>query len=290
MAESALPCGSFESVALAKVRELRDAKLARRQRRQLWHEARLEARERAQGHEELARSLQQLSVTRVRYPSAEDVTAPPSPALLQPQLVTRPLHPLDDPDPLYPLRLCSEKYRVPQYPDVDKLTYSDFENDNSSPFDNIELKTINDMELLAEVLQSQELHPQSDPEPRNGYSGPHLPVCYAPPYRRSRSVGDIVSELDKEVQVEHERRAVERHMVDLPPELQQVCQRVTGMGFPLERVARVCLMVGDDDKKVIEVLLLVEELSELGFAEERVCAALGEHHFDRDRALDYLVS
>lgn len=34
------------------------------------------------------------------------------------------------------------------------LNLSDFESDNSSPFDNMELKTINDMEVLASILTS----------------------------------------------------------------------------------------------------------------------------------------
>lgn len=35
-----------------------------------------------------------------------------------------------------------------------KINYSDFENDTSSPFDNVELKTINDLDILAEVLNT----------------------------------------------------------------------------------------------------------------------------------------
>lgn len=34
------------------------------------------------------------------------------------------------------------------------LDYADFDNDTSSPFDNMELKTINDMEELAQVSNS----------------------------------------------------------------------------------------------------------------------------------------
>lgn len=35
-----------------------------------------------------------------------------------------------------------------------KINYSDFENDTSSPFDNMELKTINDLAILAQVLNN----------------------------------------------------------------------------------------------------------------------------------------
>uniref|UniRef100_A0A182T6J9 UMA domain-containing protein n=1 Tax=Anopheles maculatus TaxID=74869 RepID=A0A182T6J9_9DIPT len=34
-----------------------------------------------------------------------------------------------------------------------KINYSDFENDTSSPFDNMELRTINDLDILAQVLK-----------------------------------------------------------------------------------------------------------------------------------------
>lgn len=39
-------------------------------------------------------------------------------------------------------------------PNYSKINYSDFENDTSSPFDNIELKTINDLDILAQVLNT----------------------------------------------------------------------------------------------------------------------------------------
>ncbi|XP_066587872.1 ubiquitin-associated protein 1 [Prorops nasuta] len=44
------------------------------------------------------------------------------------------------------------------------LNYADFDNDTSSPFDNMELKTINDMEELAQLLQST---PQWTPEAKS---------------------------------------------------------------------------------------------------------------------------
>lgn len=45
-----------------------------------------------------------------------------------------------------------------------KINYSDFENDTSSPFDNVELKTINDLDILAEVLNtSATIHDEQQP-------------------------------------------------------------------------------------------------------------------------------
>lgn len=45
----------------------------------------------------------------------------------------------------------SRKKSVGKTPNYCKINYSDFENDTSSPFDNVELKTINDLDILAQV-------------------------------------------------------------------------------------------------------------------------------------------
>lgn len=37
---------------------------------------------------------------------------------------------------------------------INKINFADFENDTSSPFDNMELKTINDLDILAQVLNN----------------------------------------------------------------------------------------------------------------------------------------
>lgn len=46
--------------------------------------------------------------------------------------------------------------------DVNAFNYKDFEEDTSSPFDNIELKTINDLDILAQVLHNTQLHTQKN--------------------------------------------------------------------------------------------------------------------------------
>ncbi|XP_038221947.1 uncharacterized protein LOC119839623 [Zerene cesonia] len=361
---------------------------------------------------------------------------------------------LDVPDPLQELKISS-KIAKPQYShNVETMTFKDFENDTSSPFDNVELKTINDMELLAQVLQSQrdstascqvpnyqeQVYPsyancatqaqiegvtyipnaygeQTIQGPNIIYSSPqHYPVSngyyvqsdnvcdrnipvdnvYMPNYQyyvptqpytvtdqyynnplpttsaeinpitngasyipqpyyfyqqpyytqqtintnevteepavnssqnivksRSRSVPDIVRELNEELATaklraderscnvspapvamvprsssssdkrEHRRRKTEQlpnPFDKFPPKLQSMCQKIHGMGFPLDRVARVCSLIGDNDKKVIEGLLILGELMDLGFSEGRVSAALVKHEFNRDKALDDLVS
>ncbi|CAB3245012.1 unnamed protein product [Arctia plantaginis] len=369
---------------------------------------------------------------------------------------------LDDPDPLQNLKLSNKITRMPHNANIETLTFRDFEHDTSSPFDNVELKTINDMELLAQVLQTQKNSTVSCPQPTdyaqeqqgypipncasqaqvegtsylptsyleqpiqgpsvmynspqhysmsNGYyiptetdnvnaympnyqyyvpanpystvepyytgqlpvtsdisqapngssyipqpyyyQYPHVPVQYplpdAPVYNtpipnentelpvatsqntvksRSRSVPDIVRELNEELaklrmsersynaspapkntpqsQVtqpqpstanKREDKTSKRRLENLPNpfdklplKTQEMCRQIHGMGFPIDRVARVCTLVGDNDKKVIECLLIVGELMDLGFSEDKVSAALVKHQFNRDQALDELVS
>ncbi|CAH4020782.1 uncharacterized protein LOC123707242 [Pieris brassicae] len=350
---------------------------------------------------------------------------------------------LDDPDPLQELKFSTNITKAQYSHNVETLTFKDFENDTSSPFDNVELKTINDMELLAQVLQSQRdssvscqmpsypdqvysgytncatqaqldggtylpnAYQQTIQGPNIMYSSPqHFPASngyyvqadtscdntlpldnvYVPNYQyyvptqtyadqyynastsadisqvangsyipqpyyyqyqpyydpkmnteqnnvssissqniksRSRSVPDIVRELNEELataklraherscnvspapetiiprssSISEKRESRKRKQEQLPnpfekfpPQLRNVCQKIHGMGFPLDRVARVCSLVGDNDKKIIEGLLIVGELMDLGFSEGRVSAALAKHEFNRDKALDELVS
>ncbi|KAJ0174934.1 hypothetical protein K1T71_009075 [Dendrolimus kikuchii] len=350
---------------------------------------------------------------------------------------------LDDPDPLQALKLNTKINRIQYNRNVETLTFRDFENDTSSPFDNVELKTINDMELLAQVLESQRGSTAScNPQPvigqpysvpncasqaqiegitylpnsyveqpiqgpslmytspqhyphgyyiqdtenvnlytpnyqyyvpnnygniesnyysnempttsveaqqiQNGstyiqqpyyFQNPYNVTQYQAPYvpndtketttapqtvtkSRSRSVPDIVKELNDELamvklranersynvspapksepqpvviekKVERRRKKSEQlpnPFEKLSPKLQQMCQKIHGMGFPLDRVARICTLIGDNDKKVIEGLLILGELMDLGFSEGRVSAALAKHEFNRDKALDELVS
>lgn len=327
---------------------------------------------------------------------------------------------LDDPDPLEEFKMQTKVMKYSHYQNTDALTFKDFENDTSSPFDNVELKTINDMELLAQVLQSQRgsvancQPPNYDQEqvytgytncgtqaqmegvtylpnayveqhmqdPNVIYSPQHYPVSngyyvqenicdnvplenmYMPNYQyfvptqypgpsipyqqygplpttsgeiqapngsftpqsyyyqypqvpvpfvantftqvpeqknqevnpsvssqttvksRSRSVPDIVKELNDELESvkranersynaspapvkvnvprssshsdkkeERRKRRIEKlpnPYEKFPSNLQSMCQKIHSMGFPLDRVARVCSLVGENDKKVSE--------------------------------------
>ncbi|XP_063830165.1 uncharacterized protein LOC135079436 [Ostrinia nubilalis] len=403
------------------------------------------------------------------YPSCSNAQES-QPNILQPIQVQTSYHQnslLDDPDPLQELKMTAKITKMPQYSNIDMLTYKDFENDTSSPFDNVELKTINDMELLAQVLQSQRDSSTSQPQTyvpetytnlpncasqahleamtylpnsynmeqpiqgqsvmylpqhypvSNGYYVPAESTCdnpmpmenmnmYMPNYQyyvptnpyptvdptyygnqlpttsdlnpaangstyipqpyyfqvpqipyspensgystipeqtvpvnshnestnsqstiksRSRSVPDIVRELNEELasaklrsnerscttspapkniqnvprssfssdkkEERRSRRKSERlpnPFDKLPAQQQSMCQKIHGMGFPLDRVARVCGLLGDNDKKVIEGLLILGDLMDLGFSEGRVLGALAKHEFNRDKALDELVS
>lgn len=44
------------------------------------------------------------------------------------------------------------------------LNYSDFETIESSPFDNVELKTINDLDILAQILKTTAVHSTHSPQ------------------------------------------------------------------------------------------------------------------------------
>ncbi|KAH8359211.1 hypothetical protein KR093_005271 [Drosophila rubida] len=139
---------------------------------------------------------------------------------------------------------------------------------------------------------------------------------------KSRSVPDILRELKSELQQAEKRRArLHSHHENEPQalaltaeqsppqELQQspqlsnannvfqeltapekhLAQRISSMGFPLERVAKVISLCGIDDKKIIEHLIPQGELLDLGFDESQISAALVKFDNNKDKALDYLI-
>lgn len=85
-------------------------------------------------------------------------------------------------------------------------------------------------------------------------------------------------------------------------------KRIGSMGFPLERVAAVLKRLGSDDKKVtfsvtgklqnlndvfrqiVEHLIPLSELLDLGFEEEKISEALVKFGNNKHKALDYLIS
>lgn len=133
---------------------------------------------------------------------------------------------------------------------------------------------------------------------------------------KSRSVPDIVRQLDEEVKDSAQRRtrnnsqsvADTNHKDEdksmaksgptqdytlynrLSPTDQNLVKRITSMGFPLERVAAVLTRIGNDDKKIVEHLIPLSELLDLGFEEEKISEALVKFDNNKHKALDYLIS
>lgn len=164
---------------------------------------------------------------------------------------------------------------------------SDFEADTSSPFDNMELKSINDMEELAQVLKPISSVTSNNPPNTyqncsynmnsdvnfaynipyvqpvyfrdtqvNGYSGGGLDVYSS----KVNCVPDIIKSLENQL-VSSTSQSDRQETVgkkddsgwfkSLPKSMQDLSLSISSMGFPLDRVAKVCKIVGSDEKKVI---------------------------------------
>lgn len=133
---------------------------------------------------------------------------------------------------------------------------------------------------------------------------------------KSKSVPDIVRQLDEEVKNSAQRRtrnnsqsvaesnpAEEKSIGKsesstqdytlynrLSPTDQNLVKRIGSMGFPLERVAAVLTRIGNNDKKIVEHLIPLSELLDLGFEEEKISEALVKFDNNKHKALDYLIS
>lgn len=75
----------------------------------------------------------------------------------------------------------------------------------------------------------------------------------------------------------------------LEADAQAMCRGISSMGFPLARVARACDLIGNDDKKIVEYLLVMSDLMDLGFSETSVSTALVKCNNDKDKALEVLL-
>lgn len=135
---------------------------------------------------------------------------------------------------------------------------------------------------------------------------------------KSKSVPDIVRQLEEEIQDSAMKRTrnnsqsnAEKRQDDglmasktpaetpkkqdftffnqLSPTEQNMVERISSMGFPLERVAAVLKRIGNDDKKIIEHLIPLSELLDLGFEEERISDALIRCGNNKHHALDDLL-
>ncbi|XP_031621288.1 GATA zinc finger domain-containing protein 8 [Contarinia nasturtii] len=69
-----------------------------------------------------------------------------------------------------------------------------------------------------------------------------------------------------------------------------LARNISSMGFPLEQVARLTEILGKDDKKIIEHLIRLGELLDLGFEEQKISDALLKFDNNKEKALDFLIS
>lgn len=226
-------------------------------------------------------------------------------------------------------------------PDKSPFNISDFEDDTSSPFDNVELKSINDMAELAQVLQNN--HQPTTTAWTNQYN--YIPnTLPSSSYQQNYDIAtncsypytlntvkndeihtttDIVKALQAELENTHIDNTVKNNKIDLNTQtidhldnpfntlaldMQKMCKSISSMGFPLDRVARTCKILGNDQKKVlkngvfiivvnfcykfkvVDHLLALSELLDLGFIEKDISNALLQCDNDKDKALDKLIS
>ncbi|GAB0094808.1 uncharacterized protein DMENIID0001_101340 [Sergentomyia squamirostris] len=425
---------SLERNVLGKVREwkaIRDSEENVRRERILMRE-----QERRRMMEERQKAL----LTQVSYPSTEDLSSeeelseqvekakenhqtpqghfsPPTnfDTILMPTVLPESRGGTTCPDP--------QRLAKPPFSVLSKINYSDFEGD-SSPFDNLELKTINDLDILAQVLKTSatidnstngdvESSPKTNEEapgipetiqtttldtnpvhnsqdyyalsqvsydlgnistemyttpsipinqqqaylnyPTDNYSATlyshqtnmHQPAWnmngggyyygvygsptvnrYATQYgqqqfqtvppsvpdkSKSKSVPDIANELNNEIERHSERRRIrnnsqtiqspcdeekeysrkkprETTFTQLSESSQRLATTISTMGFPLDRVSRVTQVLGNDDKKIVDHLIPLSELLDLGFEEAKISEALLKFDNNKERALEFLIS
>lgn len=310
-----------------------------------------------------------------RKKEKEDMAPPPTPPPLPDTEKQQPVNaPVPETTILTPQPLSPPANDLQEHVKTNGLNFADFDNDTSSPFDNMELKSINDMEELAQVLQpiSQwapptklenimdelsvsdqlEIHNEEKTDKGKSQCMEENEVEEQP--SKHRSVSTIVQELQQELDkpfmenwkpwpnlespdnsscevARHSELSVSNHptvvdlLVDLSEEDQKLARHLSDMGFPLSRAARAIRdLGGQDNKKVVEYLLAVQALEEigicgndaekalaltqydqdkakaycenlctlrdLGFPEDEASAALLKYDIDRDRALDFLIA
>nr|CAI5821981.1 unnamed protein product [Callosobruchus analis] len=215
---------------------------------------------------------------------------------------------------LTPIPLSNSKNQVTTEVMNKNINISDFENDTYSPFDNMELKSINDMEELAQVLnyEDERNHRIANSArntshinfPTTNYVGNHYVTASPSPnmnysqlknyYPITTSQGTLhgvscqsfyqnsvdyntatPSPLDAEIEnlcistsngknksptrpkstdtiyCNKEKKGSDSDLLDsLDLQEQELCKLISSMGFPFSRVARVCKILGKDQKKV----------------------------------------
>ncbi|XP_059619577.1 ubiquitin-associated protein 1 [Phlebotomus argentipes] len=391
---------TLELSVLAKIAEWRTA----RDREDTVRRERMLTRE--QERRRMLEERQKALLTQVSYPSAEDLSSEDELPGETTQVVTeRHSTPQGHFSPptnfdtilmptVLPESTCQGTKRAPKSPYSAKINYSDFESDTSSPFDNLELKTINDLDILAQVLKGtvslEDTTNESTEAPQNrvalenvqnsndsfaqtlaqvsydmdnistqvyatpavqqpqylnyqtdnyvypaygalmnggyyysSYGNPNAFTAYpqpppqpaesAPDRLKSKSVPDIAQELSSEVQRHSEKRRIRNNsqtiespcedepkntrkshksetFTQLSKSSQKLAATISTMGFPLDRVSRVTQALGNDDKKIVDHLIPLSELLDLGFEEAKISEALLKFDNNKERALDFLIS
>ncbi|XP_017881187.1 uncharacterized protein LOC108625597 [Ceratina calcarata] len=306
-----------------------------------------------------------------RRKEKKESSPPPPPPLPD---VTKPINaPVPETTILTPQPLSPPANDLQDHVKTNGLDYADFDNDTSSPFDNMELKSINEMEELAQVLQPTSqwvplaklenilndltVNDQSEIQMQEKNDSVKNEMINQEENNKQenikhRSVSAIVQELQRDLKrpimkdwkswpnlespdtSSHETlkqgesvvtNQVANVLSDLTEEDKKLARHLNDMGFPLSRAARAIRELGgQDNKKIVEYLLTVQSLEEigisgedaekaltlteynqgkaktycenlrtlrdLGFPEAEASAALLKCDIDRDRALDLLIS
>uniref|UniRef100_G3MMA8 UBA domain-containing protein n=1 Tax=Amblyomma maculatum TaxID=34609 RepID=G3MMA8_AMBMU len=203
------------------------------------------------------------------------------------------------------------------------FSLAEFENESSSPFDYVELQTINDLEELSSVFQGMTVQsPQAGPrkpEDSTGvptWQGP--PPTEVPPARESdikaslhvsRSASDVRCSSDKGAnrrtvtppaqpspqsepnrvemhQLEQDQAAAKEVAVEMASPL---LHSLMDMGFDRNRAQRALQSQGStDDKKVVEYLCQVQSLVDAGFSDMDAEEALQINSGNYEQALEFL--
>ncbi|OQR69724.1 ubiquitin-associated protein 1-like [Tropilaelaps mercedesae] len=226
-------------------------------------------------------------------------------------------------------------------PAVTNISITEFESEAFSPFDQVELQTLNDFEELNSIFGKLRTSNSAPPTPA-AKETPAASACASPhdnadPATISRvatnsnnqsdlgasavggpltSISSLVGaapapgsmknlfdeeQLARVAKGYYYRPAPPPPMPkqqppapdpikDLPSHLQALAKRFVSMGFPIGRVARAVMDLGNDEPKVVEHLCLIEKLSEEGFNERDAAQALLFNGPDLEKAREFLVS
>ncbi|XP_055850078.1 uncharacterized protein LOC129914746 [Episyrphus balteatus] len=105
-----------------------------------------------------------------------------------------------------------------------------------------------------------------------------------------RNSADSAQSLPSPNQASRSSSSSSTSFMKLSPSSQKLAKNISFMGFPLERVSKIAELYGNDDKKIIEHLIPLSELLDLGFDESKISEALVKFDNNKDRALDFLIS